>query len=220
MGDNRNDGADSREGQGTQERILNAAAKVFAERGYKDATTRMICAEADVNVALVNYYFKSKAELYKAVIAILFENVAKPMMSIPEAVRDEATWREAICLWVRRAIAICAATEPPESWVARLMGMESCLPSDMAQDIERKFSVPMHQCFRRLLSMAIDGEDLQALNLWHSSINAQCVVFALAKPGWAERFCPPEIGRERWLDMVAEHICEGVFARLSFRSEV
>jgi len=43
------------------------------------------------------------------------------------------------------------------------------------------------------------------------------VVYALAKPGWAERFCPPEIERERWLDMVADHICEGVFARLAFR---
>jgi len=220
LGDNRNNGYDSREGQGTQERILNAATKVFAERGYKDATTRMICAEANVNVALVNYYFRSKAELYKAVIAKLFENVAKPMMSLPDAVRDEETWREAIRLWVRRAIAICAATKPPESWVARLMGMESCVPSDMAQDIELKFSVPMRQCFRRLLSMAIDGDDLSALNLWHSSINAQCVVYALAKPGWAERFCPPDIEREQWLEMVAGHICEGVFARLSFRCMV
>jgi len=214
-----NSARDSRESPGTQERILNAAAKVFAGHGYKDATIRMICAEAGVNVALVNYYFRSKAELYKAVIAKLFENVAKPMMSIPDAVRDEATWRDAMRLWVRRAIAICAATRPPESWVARLMGMESCVPSDMAQDIERKFSVPMRQCFRRLLGMAIDGGDDAALNLWHSSINAQCVVYALAKPGWAERFCPPGIGRERWLDMVAEHICEGVFARLSFRRE-
>ncbi|MDD4101132.1 MAG: CerR family C-terminal domain-containing protein [Kiritimatiellae bacterium] len=220
MDGDRDKGCEGWECRCTQDRILNAAAKVFAERGYKAATIRMICAEAEVNVALVNYYFKSKAELYKAVIAKLFENVAKPMMAIPDAVRDETTWREAIRSWVRRAIAICAATRPPESWVARLMGMESCVPSDMAQDIDRKFSVPMRQCFRRLLSMAIDGGDLAMINLWHSSINAQCVVYALAKPGWAERFCPPEVEREKWLDMVAEHICEGVFARLSFRGKV
>lgn len=202
---------------GTRERILRAATKVFAERGYREATTRLICADAGVNVALVNYYFRSKADLYRAVIAKLFENVAKPMMSIPDAVRDETTWRAAMRLWVRRSIAICAATAPPESWVARLMGMESCVPSDLAQGIERQFSTPMRQCFRRLLGMAIEKEDLASLNLWHSAINAQCVVYALAKPGWAERFCPPEIERERWLDMVAEHICEGVFARLAFR---
>lgn len=219
MDPKQNTSKDIREGLSTQERILNAAAKVFAEYGYKNATIRKICAEVGVNVALVHYYFRSKAELYKAVISMLFENLAKPMMSIPETVRDEETWREAIRLWVRRSIAICTATKPPECWVARLMGMESCVPSDMAQDIERNFSLPMRQCFRRLLGMAIDEGDEATFNLWYSSINAQYVVYALAKPSWVERFCPAGIEREQWLDMVADHICKGIFARLSFRRE-
>jgi AcrR family transcriptional regulator len=91
---------DTRKAQGdaksTQDRILAAATKVFAERGFKDATIRMICREAEVNVALVNYYFRSKAELYKAVIAHLFEDVAKPMMAIPDQVRDAETWQAAM----------------------------------------------------------------------------------------------------------------------------
>ena len=52
----------------TRDRILRAATKVFAEHGFREATTRMICAEAAVNSALVNYHFRSKADLYRAVI--------------------------------------------------------------------------------------------------------------------------------------------------------
>lgn len=204
----------------TQDKILFAATKVFAEHGYKDATTRMICAEARVNVALANYYFRSKSELYKAVIASLFEDVAKPMMSIPDMVCDEATWRKAMRTWIRRSLAICAARKPPEFWMARLMGMEECVPSDLAQGIEGKFAIPMRMCFARLMRMAMKEDDPVALNLWCGSVHAQCVVYAIAKPSWALRFCPPELDLEVWLDNVADHICAGIFSRLSFQRKI
>ncbi len=203
----------------TQEKILTAATKVFAEHGFKDATIREICREAGVNVALVNYYFRSKADLYKTVIASLFENVAQPMMAIPDRVRDAATWREAVQTWVRRSLAICAARQPPEFWVARLMGVEQCLPSDMAQEIATKFALPMRACFSRLLRMALNEDDPVQVNLWISTVSAQYVVYAIAKPGWASRYCPPEVDLEIWLDLVSAHICEGIFARLSYQSK-
>ena len=48
----------------TQQRLLEASGRVFAERGYRDATVRDICAAADVNLAAVNYYFGDKQRLY------------------------------------------------------------------------------------------------------------------------------------------------------------
>ena len=204
----------------TQDKILSAATKVFAEHGFRDATTRMICSEARVNVALVNYYFRSKAELYKAVIAALFENTGKPLMAIPDTVYDEATWRKAMETWIRRSLAICAASKPPDLWVARLMGMEECVPSDLTQDIEDKFAKPVRQCFARLLRMAMKKDDPVEVSLWASTVNAQCVIYALTKQGWAARFCLPDMPIKDWLEKVAEHICAGIFARLSFQRKV
>lgn len=201
----------------TQDKILCAATKVFAERGFREATTRMICKEAGVNVALVNYYFRSKAELYKAVIADLFEDVAKPLITIADGARDAETWKEALRLWVRRFLGICAATKPPEYWVARLMGMEECLPSDMAEEIMRKFGMPLRKSFLRLLSMGMAKDDPVELNLWYSRITSQYVVYAISRPGWASRFCPPGMDVEEWLDRVSEHICCDIFLRLSYQ---
>lgn len=52
----------------TRERILEAAAEVFAEKGLRDATVREIVAAAGVNLAAVNYHFRGKEGLYAEVL--------------------------------------------------------------------------------------------------------------------------------------------------------
>ena len=50
---------------GTRGRILDAASNLFAERGYRGATVAVICRAAGVNIAAVNYHFRSKKKLYQ-----------------------------------------------------------------------------------------------------------------------------------------------------------
>jgi len=52
----------------TRERLLDAAQKVFVEVGFYDATVREICKRARVNLALVNYHFGDKLQLYMEVL--------------------------------------------------------------------------------------------------------------------------------------------------------
>ena len=47
----------------TRTAILNAAERLYADRGFGDVTLRDIVAAADVNLAAVNYHFGSKDEL-------------------------------------------------------------------------------------------------------------------------------------------------------------
>ncbi|UII19565.1 TetR/AcrR family transcriptional regulator [Fulvivirga ligni] len=48
----------------TEIKIINAARKVFFEKGFKGATMREIAAEAGGNLSMVNYYFRSKENLF------------------------------------------------------------------------------------------------------------------------------------------------------------
>jgi TetR/AcrR family transcriptional regulator len=48
--------------------IVDAAEAVFAEAGFKGATTAAIAAKAGVPKANLHYYFSTKEELYRAVI--------------------------------------------------------------------------------------------------------------------------------------------------------
>jgi len=48
----------------TRQRLLVAAAEVFAEKGFWEATHAEICEKAKANTAAVNYHFGSKENLY------------------------------------------------------------------------------------------------------------------------------------------------------------
>ena len=48
----------------SETQLLDAAGKVFAEKGYDRSTVREICSLAGVNVSAVNYYFGDKERLY------------------------------------------------------------------------------------------------------------------------------------------------------------
>ena len=54
-------------GTDTKERILDAAERLFAEHTYAGVSLRTITAEANVNLAAVNYHFGSKDALLQAV---------------------------------------------------------------------------------------------------------------------------------------------------------
>ncbi len=53
----------------TKQKILDAAERLFAERGFDATSLRAITASAGVNLAAVNYHFRSKDELIRAVLA-------------------------------------------------------------------------------------------------------------------------------------------------------
>ncbi|MBU0550969.1 TetR family transcriptional regulator [Myxococcota bacterium] len=57
----------------TRERILEAATRVFADRGFGGARVRQIANEANVNVATLSYHFGDKKGLYSAVVEQLLD---------------------------------------------------------------------------------------------------------------------------------------------------
>ncbi|MFP4674544.1 MAG: TetR/AcrR family transcriptional regulator, partial [Opitutales bacterium] len=59
----------------TRERIVAAAEKLFAEKGFRAMTLRDVTHEAGVNLAAVNYHFGSKRDLMRAVIRSHFEPI-------------------------------------------------------------------------------------------------------------------------------------------------
>lgn len=51
----------------TEERILEAAEKVFQERGYAGARMQEIADQAGINKSMLHYYFRSKDKLFQKV---------------------------------------------------------------------------------------------------------------------------------------------------------
>jgi len=66
----------------TRWRLLQAATEVFAESGYRAATTREIAQRAEVNLAAIHYHFGDKAALYRAVFQLPFLNECNGFVSL------------------------------------------------------------------------------------------------------------------------------------------
>ena len=54
----------------TEDKILIAASKVFTEKGFSGTRTREIAEEAGINLALLNYYFRTKEKLFEQVMKV------------------------------------------------------------------------------------------------------------------------------------------------------
>lgn len=62
-----------KEDQSTKDKLLKAGIKVFADKGYRDATVREICKLAgSSNINSINYYFGGKELLYKEILELIF----------------------------------------------------------------------------------------------------------------------------------------------------
>lgn len=72
----------------TEEKIKEAARKVFLEKGFAATRTRDIAEESGINLALLNYYFRSKEKLFNI---IMFETMQTFFKSVSHIYNNEQT---------------------------------------------------------------------------------------------------------------------------------
>jgi AcrR family transcriptional regulator len=69
----------------TRTRLLEAALRLFAEKGYAQTSTREVCLAAGVNAASIHYYFGDKAGLYRAVYLAPIQQLMVAALAIAES---------------------------------------------------------------------------------------------------------------------------------------
>jgi AcrR family transcriptional regulator len=78
-------------GVSTEEKIKEAARKVFTRKGYAATRTRDIAEAAGLNLALLNYYFRSKEKLFEI---IMLEKMQKFFSVLLPIINNAATTLE------------------------------------------------------------------------------------------------------------------------------
>ena len=76
----------------TEEKIIAAARKIFTQKGFSATRTRDIADEAGINLALLNYYFRSKQNLFQIIIEEKFDvlfGMIGPILSDSEISLEE-----------------------------------------------------------------------------------------------------------------------------------
>jgi AcrR family transcriptional regulator len=89
----------------TRDRLLAAAERLFADRGFKKVTVRDICKVAKANVAAINYHFGDKLGLYREVLRSAIDRMRATNEAAREAgqgKRAEEQLRRYIVIFVHR----------------------------------------------------------------------------------------------------------------------
>jgi AcrR family transcriptional regulator len=103
------------------DRVLAAARSLFATRGYAATSLRNVADLADVDVALVSYYFKNKAGLLDAALVLPAEFGAQVAAAAAAPIDQRgramvaahlAAWEDEPTANILRAIILAAANEP------------------------------------------------------------------------------------------------------------
>ena len=145
-----------------RERILAAAEQLFARKGMEKSSMRELTALAGVNVAAVNYYFRSKEGLAEVLLDSVSRRVNHARLSELDALLAEAGARqappalEAILLSFIRPY-VEAESGPTGPLLAQLILQHRRAPSDLTvRIIERHFD-PMALRYIEALSAAVPG---------------------------------------------------------------
>lgn len=159
----------------TKARILDTAEKLFGLNGFEATSLRDITAEAQVNLAAVNYHFQSKDSLIDAVIARRIEPVNRKRIEMLEAAGPNPSVEE-----ILRAF-LAPVLDQDLGSVVPLLGRMLSDPTQFVERVFRKYLAPISQRFQEALHVALP-ELPPAELLWktHFTVGVMTHVMALS----------------------------------------
>lgn len=138
-------------------RIFEAALKEFAIHGLAGARTDAIAKGAGVNIALLFYYFKSKEELYSAVLEEMFSRWNAILMAPLHApgAPDQRILRYVEAYFDHVAISV---------WKPRMIQQELMRSkhSPAIRKLLKKYATPVHDAVIEVLREGITSGDFRA----------------------------------------------------------
>lgn len=202
-----------------QQRLLQAAIKVFASKGYEGASTREICRLAEVNVAAIHYYFGDKASLYREVFRL-----PEVLSRLPTEMDDEsAPVRVALTAFYRHILSYIVAPEQVQQ-MRLLFLREELHPTGVLED-HRDATLRVHEQLVKYLARAVGTHepDVALHQLAFSVLGLALVLFVQrnAVDEVAPQLLIDDAALHATIDRLADHgvaLIEGEIARRSAAS--
>lgn len=163
-------------GPEARERILEEGTRLFAEKGFTPTTVRDIAAAADVNLALIHYYFGNKEGLYRAI----FEKHVAAVGRVLEDASSEGTSRERLESFVR-AYAHFLCTHPH---FARIIQQEILSAGKLVQEVFRPQVTRNYLLFRGIVEEGVSTGDFRTVDVEMTPISVigMMAFFMIARP--------------------------------------
>lgn len=195
----------------TREKLLEAAAEVFAHKGYYKATIREICRLAGANVAAVNYTFGDKLGLYTEVLRQLMRTPERAgiMAALDSAASPEEVLRRVIHM---RLQSLCERKHP--DWGFNIVMHEFSEPTPAMTRVVDEGMRPVYERVLKAVGEIIGlPAEHETTRLCNNSIIGQVLFYTFSQPVLS-RLQPDLKLTPEQLDRIADHIAEFSLASL------
>src|SRR5688572_13952757 len=173
-------------GRATKERLLNAAERLFAARGFAGTSLREVTAEAGANVAAVHYHFGSKEELLRAVLSRMVAPVNAERLTLLERVEAEAAPAppsgEAILeAFLAPDLRVIRDLGERGAVITRFMGRSYTVPSELVRRMVQEQFGELGERFHQALCRALPNVPPEEL-AWRLMGVVAVITYLLAVP--------------------------------------
>lgn len=194
----------------TRERLVTAAAELFAERGFHGTKARDIAQHGGVNLAASNYHYGSKRDLYFEVLRHQFADIRGELerrgANLPAAKKLSRRRLEAL-LRARSQVILEVILGPPPTLYGALMQHELCDPSAALPFIVDEFVRPSMQEMSSILAELAPDLSADELQLCVFSVIGQAMFYRFAMPALLQMLDLKSYPK-RFTAKVAEHVAE------------
>jgi AcrR family transcriptional regulator len=146
-----------RKSDATKERILLAASELFAEHGFHGTTHQMMCTQADVNIAAINYHFGNKESLYLKVWEYLV-NIG--MQDYRDYINDDDSPEDQLLAFIKWRVG-AVTDDGLKGCLSQIMRREMNKPSPVYDQIQDLYMKEKRSWFFTLICNIV-GHDLDA----------------------------------------------------------
>ncbi len=197
---------------GTRERLLRAAAEVYAEQGYRNARVREICDRAGANVAAINYHFGDKQRLYHEALRYAFFNLSGPdptQWDLGEKAKPEDRLYSFV-----HSLLMQLLSEGRSALYAKLVAREMFDPTPALERVIEDGIRPQVDVVLALVRDALgkDADD-QQVRRCAASIFGQCLFYYFARPLVLRIPLEEDLDSER-VEALARHVTQFSLAAL------
>lgn len=189
----------------TRLRILDAATRLFAERGFRKVTVREICRDAEANVAAVNYHFGDKLGLYREVLRPVIDAICATTAEARRAGEGQPPperLRRYLIVYVRRVLLDAGHTV-----AHRLISLELADPTPLFDELIDRGLRPRIEYLSALAAELIGCPPSDPrVSKTVASIQSQTIFYfphpLSSRLGLAQQLTPGEV------DRIAAHIAD------------
>jgi len=195
------------------DRLLQVAVEVFAECGFREATVREICSRASVNVASVNYYFRSKEALYAQALTFAFQE-ANRLYPLDAIFDNDLPPEQRLTLFINNFLHKLL-DDSHLGLHSKLIAREIADPTKALDEIIRTAIVPQFTLLQKIIQQILGvSPDKVIVDRCLLSIFGQCLMFKHSR-SIIDRLYPELIANDSAIQASAEHIAQFSLTALS-----